>query len=101
MSTSEYPVGLCTGRCTYAEPHRHGFDCLPFCECEGIGPITEPLGEEDLQECDWGFCNRPAAARRLDDGTVDALGDAEVWLSVCRWHAGWLDHEPSDLESGA
>lgn len=90
----EYPVGRCADRdCRYAEPHRHGFACGPECECEGIGPETEPLGEGDLQECDWGYCSREAVALRRCQCGQPMFADDEVWLSVCSWHAGWDDYE--------
>lgn len=98
MTKAEYPVGTCrASACFYPEPHRHGFDCSPTCECEGIGAITSPLGEGDLQTCDWGYCNREAVALRVENGTVAAIpDDAESWLSVCAWHAGWLDSRPTE-----
>ncbi len=91
----EYPVGRCADdKCAYAEPHRHGVDCDKACECVGVGAVTLPIGPEDLQECDWGHCSRPAVALRLDVDVASATY-WEVWLSVCAWHAGWLDAEPS------
>lgn len=96
-----YPVGRCDDpNCGYREPHRHGLDCGKLCACAGVGAETAPLTEGDLATCDWGYCNRPAVALRLDrdastyavDGPIVVL-DHEVWLSVCAWHAGWLDTE--------
>ena len=88
----EYPVGRCAdGGCFYLEPHRHGFACDTECACRGIGAVTSPLGDDDLAECDWGYCNRPSVALRLE---VDITGtEAESWLAVCSWHAGWDDYE--------
>lgn len=101
--TQEYPVGLCQGsKCRYPEPHRHGFDCDDNCECAGIGAITAPLSDDDLQECDWGYCNRPAAALRLERPYDPS--DDEVWVSVCSWHAGFDDYQDpasqADLDGG-
>jgi translation initiation factor RLI1 len=104
---AEYPVGHCTDEaCRYAEPHRHGLDCDKVCSCDGIGAQVAPLGDDDLQECDWGNCSRPAVATRLDrdastyafDGLTVVL-DEEVWLSVCSWHAGWDDYPVASTEA--
>lgn len=93
---AEYPVGLCADReCAYAEPHRHGFGCDKTCSCAGVGAVTQPSDEFSVPTCDWGYCNRETVAERLED----VSGDEEVWLSVCAWHAGWLDHEPSERGS--
>ncbi|MGH3503882.1 MAG: hypothetical protein ACRDQA_23750 [Nocardioidaceae bacterium] len=84
-SSAGYPVGRCHGEsCAYPEPHRHGFSCDRMCECDGIGAETEPLQDDDIDECDWGWCVRPSVARRRWIG-------AELWLPVCSWHAGWDD----------
>lgn len=94
---TEYPVGRCADQaCSGSEPHRHGFACDLTCECAGVGAETESLTEFDLQECDWGDCDRDCVAVRRDYCGTDQAWHCgyEMWLSVCAWHAGWED-EPS------
>ena len=44
----------------------------------------QALTNDDLQSCDWGFCDREAVAVRLD---VDNPSPFDVWLSVCEVHS--------------
>jgi hypothetical protein len=39
-----------------------------------------PLSDESVGTCDWGYCDKPEYAERLDD--------SGLWLTVCRQHAG-------------
>lgn len=48
----------------------------------------EAISDDDRGECDWGYCNRPAVAMRLDP----EVGD---WLSVCAWH---VSHPAESVE---
>jgi hypothetical protein len=77
----------------YQEPHRHGSNCDRTCACKGVGAVTAPLADDDLGTCDWGGCDRDAVAVRIDRDTAHGQFDAEVWLPVCSWHAGWDDYE--------
>lgn len=44
----------------------------------------DTLTEDDLQTCDWGYCDAPAVAVRLDE---PCTADYDVWLSVCDHHS--------------
>lgn len=91
-----FPVGRCNdSACRYGEPHRHGNACDQTCSCAGVGAVTAPLGDDDLSVCDWGFCDEEAVALRLDQHSASD----DDWLSVCAWHAGWLDEREPVLFS--
>ena len=44
----------------------------------------DKLTADDLQTCDWGYCDGQAVAVRLD---TSPTAPWDVWLSVCATHS--------------